>query len=116
MNFYVAADTCVFRRRSNDKQKASQRTYSQVCLVNFAIIPHLETYFLVSRIFSYLDVVTLCRCAQVSKLWNELALDGMNWQRIDLFDFQTDVEVSVKFHFITCLQFLFINLNVGHSR
>lgn len=46
------------------------------------------------RIFSYLDVVTLCRCAQVSKLWNELALDGMNWQRIDLFDFQTDVEVS----------------------
>ena len=25
--------------------------------------------------------------------WNILALDGSNWQRVDLFDFQTDVEV-----------------------
>lgn len=45
------------------------------------------------RIFSYLDVVSLCRCAQVSRAWNVLALDGSNWQKIDLFDFQTDVEV-----------------------
>ncbi|TKS88458.1 F-box/LRR-repeat protein 20 F-box and leucine-rich repeat protein 20 [Collichthys lucidus] len=43
-------------------------------------------------IFSYLDVVTLCRCAQVSKAWNVLALDGSNWQKIDLFNFQTDIE------------------------
>ncbi|CAG9573845.1 unnamed protein product [Danaus chrysippus] len=28
----------------------------------------------------------------VSKLWNILALDGSNWQKIDLFDFQRDVE------------------------
>jgi len=48
------------------------------------------------RIFSYLDVVSLCRCAQVSKAWNVLALDGSNWQRIDLFDFQRDVEVNNK--------------------
>lgn len=48
---------------------------------------------LLLRIFSYLDVVSLCRCAQVSKTWNVLALDGSNWQRIDLFDFQKDVEV-----------------------
>lgn len=48
---------------------------------------------LLLRIFSYLDVVSLCRCAQVSKGWNILALDGSNWQRIDLFDFQKDVEV-----------------------
>lgn len=48
---------------------------------------------LILRIFSYLDVVSLCRCAQVSKSWNVLALDGSNWQRIDLFDFQKDVEV-----------------------
>lgn len=47
------------------------------------------------RIFSCLDVVSLCRCAQVSKAWNVLALDGSNWQRIDLFDFQRDVEVRV---------------------
>lgn len=26
--------------------------------------------------------------------WNVLALDGSNWQRIDLFDFQRDIEVS----------------------
>ncbi|XP_065168040.1 F-box/LRR-repeat protein 20-like [Atheta coriaria] len=47
---------------------------------------------LLLRIFSNLDVVSLCRCAQVSKAWNILALDGSNWQRIDLFDFQKDVE------------------------
>lgn len=68
------------------------------------------------RIFSFLDVVSLCRCAQVSdedmqllfkyiifflqillqvsKQWNILALDGSNWQKIDLFDFQRDIEVS----------------------
>lgn len=50
-------------------------------------------YKLFFRIFSYLDVVSLCRCAQVSRAWNVLALDGSNWQKIDLFDFQTDVEV-----------------------
>lgn len=47
------------------------------------------------RIFSYLDVVSLCRCAQVSRAWNVLALDGSNWQKIDLFEFQTDVEVNL---------------------
>lgn len=51
---------------------------------------------LLLRIFSYLDVVSLCHCAQVSKAWNVLALDGSNWQRIDLFDFQKDVEVIIK--------------------
>ncbi|KAJ0170131.1 hypothetical protein K1T71_014059 [Dendrolimus kikuchii] len=50
---------------------------------------------LLLRILSYLDVVSLCRCAQVSKLWNILALDGSNWQRIDLFEFQRDVEGPV---------------------
>lgn len=50
---------------------------------------------LILRIFSYLDVVTLCRCATVSKYWNTLALDGINWQYVDLFDFQTDIKGSV---------------------
>ncbi|OXB60586.1 hypothetical protein ASZ78_015765 [Callipepla squamata] len=50
---------------------------------------------LLLRIFSFLDIVTLCRCAQVSKAWNVLALDGSNWQRIDLFNFQTDIEGRV---------------------
>lgn len=76
------------------------------------------------RILSYLDVISLCRCAQVSqkrlllcilcrvcsrvltngfffyglqvsKYWNILALDGSNWQKIDLFDFQRDIEVGL---------------------
>ena len=44
------------------------------------------------RAFSYLDVVSLCRSAQVSKAWNVLALDGSNWQKVDLFEFQVDIE------------------------
>ena len=27
--------------------------------------------------------------------WNILALDGSNWQRVDLFDFQVDVKVCI---------------------
>uniref|UniRef100_A0A674DTP9 F-box and leucine-rich repeat protein 2 n=1 Tax=Salmo trutta TaxID=8032 RepID=A0A674DTP9_SALTR len=50
---------------------------------------------LLLRIFSNLDVITLCRCSQVSKAWNVLALDGSNWQKIDLFNFQTDIEGRV---------------------
>ncbi|VDP14184.1 unnamed protein product [Heligmosomoides polygyrus] len=37
---------------------------------------------------------TLCRCAQTCRLWNVLALDGSNWQRVDLFTFQKDVKDS----------------------
>ena len=33
---------------------------------------------------------------QVSNYWNNLALDGSNWQKVDLFEFQTFVEVSLK--------------------
>ena len=47
---------------------------------------------LLLRAFSYLDVVSLCRCAQVSRAWNILALDGSNWQRVDLFEFQVKIE------------------------
>ena len=50
---------------------------------------------LLLRVFSYLDVVSLCRSAQVSKPWNILALDGSNWQRVDLFNFQVDIEGEV---------------------
>jgi len=32
---------------------------------------------------------------QVSRAWNVLALDGSNWQRVDLFNFQTDIEAQV---------------------
>ncbi|RCN31580.1 leucine Rich repeat-containing domain protein [Ancylostoma caninum] len=50
--------------------------------------------FFHSRIFSYLDMKTLCRCAQTCRLWNVLALDGSNWQRVDLFTFQKDVKAA----------------------
>lgn len=52
------------------------------------------------RIFSFLDIVALCRCAQVCKKWNVLALDGSNWQNVDLFSFQKDIKVSVLFPFL----------------
>ncbi|VDD96652.1 unnamed protein product [Enterobius vermicularis] len=50
---------------------------------------------LLLRIFSYLDIVSLCRCAQTCRFWNLLALDGSNWQRVDLFNFQKDVKTPV---------------------
>lgn len=50
---------------------------------------------LILRIFSFLDIVSLCRCAQVSKYWNRLALDGDNWQSVSLFDFRVAVRDQV---------------------
>merc|ERR1711936_457648 len=50
---------------------------------------------LLLRVFSYLDIISLCRSAQVSKPWNVLALDGSNWQKVDLFEFQVDIEGTV---------------------
>ncbi|KAI1699468.1 f-box-like domain-containing protein [Ditylenchus destructor] len=47
------------------------------------------------RIFSYLDIVSLCRCAQVCRSWNKLAMDGSNWQDVDLFFFQKNVNTAV---------------------
>lgn len=40
-----------------------------------------------------MDIISLCRSAQACHLWNILALDGSNWQEVDLFDFQRDVKV-----------------------
>jgi len=37
----------------------------------------------------------ICCDFQVSKYWNCLALDGSNWQAVDLFKYYTVVEVSV---------------------
>ncbi|KAL5508945.1 hypothetical protein EMCRGX_G004216 [Ephydatia muelleri] len=53
---------------------------------------------LLLKIFSFLDVVSLCRCAQVSKTWSSLALHGSNWQHVCLFDFQTAIEGKVVGH------------------
>lgn len=50
---------------------------------------------LILKIFSFLDIVSLCHCAQVSKYWNQLALDGDNWQSVSLFDFRVAVQGQV---------------------
>ncbi|KAF8358843.1 fbxl-1 [Pristionchus pacificus] len=50
---------------------------------------------LILRIFSYLDIISLCRSAQTCRLWSSLALDGINWQSIDLFTFQKHVKSNV---------------------
>nr|XP_019603172.1 PREDICTED: F-box/LRR-repeat protein 20 isoform X1 [Rhinolophus sinicus] len=75
------------RKRSDQEQMFSN---SDEAVINKKLPKEL-----LLRIFSFLDVVTLCRCAQVSRAWNVLALDGSNWQRIDLFDFQRDIEGRV---------------------
>lgn len=41
-----------------------------------------------------------------SQAWNVLALDGSNWQKIDLFNFQTDIEVSFMFETRMCERLL----------
>uniref|UniRef100_A0A915Q137 F-box domain-containing protein n=1 Tax=Setaria digitata TaxID=48799 RepID=A0A915Q137_9BILA len=50
---------------------------------------------LILRIFSFLDITSLCRCAQTCRHWNLLALDGSNWQQVDLFQFQKDIKTPV---------------------
>lgn len=102
---FVSVEAGVHGGGSFNQQKTSQGVTAKVNLSDHLkkkirqMVKNVEgilLYFaLFSRIFSCLDVVSLCRCAQVSKAWNILALDGSNWQRIDLFDFQRDVEVCV---------------------
>uniref|UniRef100_A0A8D8YS85 F-box/LRR-repeat protein 20 n=1 Tax=Cacopsylla melanoneura TaxID=428564 RepID=A0A8D8YS85_9HEMI len=77
----------VHKKRSN--------VLTRVFMEDEALINKKLPKELLLRIFSYLDVTSLCRCAQVSKAWNVLALDGSNWSRIDLFNFQRDVEGPV---------------------
>ncbi|PAV74822.1 hypothetical protein WR25_11835 isoform A [Diploscapter pachys] len=63
--------------------------------VEQALINKMLPKELILRIFSYLDIISLCRSAQACHLWNVLALDGSNWQEVDLFDFQRDVKPIV---------------------
>lgn len=51
---------------------------------------------LILKIFSFLDIVSLCRCAKVSHKWKILALDGSNWSDVDLFMWQTDIKNLLK--------------------
>ena len=42
-----------------------------------------------------------------------LALDGSNWQRVDLFDFQTDIEVCPVHIFLYDTVNMYSTLHVG---
>ena len=43
----------------------------------------------------------------VLQFWNLLALDGSNWQRVDLFEFQRDIVVS---YLLSILNYYHLNL------
>ncbi len=101
--------------KNNEHMQATEKNQIEENLINKRLPKEL-----ILRIFSYLNVVSLCRCAQISKVcarlnwipleskkkigfgqkkyWNQLALDGSNWQNIDLFLFQTDVNGKVVEH------------------
>uniref|UniRef100_A0A674CAZ9 F-box and leucine-rich repeat protein 2 n=1 Tax=Salmo trutta TaxID=8032 RepID=A0A674CAZ9_SALTR len=51
------------------------------------------TFFSVSLSFLFLTLSYFL--SPSSQAWNVLALDGSNWQKIDLFNFQTDIEGRV---------------------
>ncbi|KAL7074691.1 hypothetical protein ACQ4LE_005554 [Meloidogyne hapla] len=60
-----------------------------------ALINRMLPTELILRVFSYLDITSLCRCAQVCRSWNKLSMDGSNWMDVDLFLFQREVKTSV---------------------
>lgn len=71
-----------------------QRQSSQQS-VPVALINRMLPTELILRVFSYLDITSLCRCAQVCRSWNKLAMDGSNWMDVDLFLFQREVKTAV---------------------
>uniref|UniRef100_A0A915MWZ6 F-box domain-containing protein n=1 Tax=Meloidogyne javanica TaxID=6303 RepID=A0A915MWZ6_MELJA len=60
-----------------------------------ALINRMLPTELILRVFSYLDITSLCRCAQVCRSWNKLSMDGSNWMDVDLFLFQREVKTAV---------------------
>ncbi|CAF0843962.1 unnamed protein product [Adineta steineri] len=76
----------------NNSNKMNAQT-EQVIDENICLLDTKLPKELILRIFSFLDYQSLCRCAQVSKYWSTLALDGSNWQSIDLKSFQRDIHV-----------------------
>lgn len=85
---------------TNDKlnhshSQLARNRFEKSCMIPDDEISRKLPKEILLRILSYLDVTSLCRCGQVSRYWNMLALDGSNWQKIDLFDFQRDIEGPV---------------------
>lgn len=59
------------------------------------VLPPIMTTdsFTTSPRLTHLSVSVCNLSLSLSQAWNVLALDGSNWQKIDLFNFQTDIEV-----------------------
>ncbi|XP_065176887.1 F-box/LRR-repeat protein 2-like [Sycon ciliatum] len=73
-----------------------------VCLINYILSPDA-----LLQIFFNLDIISLCRCAQVCKSWNRLALDGSVWKNVNLFEFQIAITGKVFRNIVTrCRGFL----------
>ncbi|CAF4299921.1 unnamed protein product, partial [Adineta steineri] len=82
-NFFSCLTNNTTTMDTNEEQLINE----DICLLDTKLPKEL-----LLRIFSYIDYKSLCRCAQVSKYWNTLALDGSNWQSINLKSFQRDVD------------------------
>ena len=49
---------------------------------------------LVLHLFSFLDVKTLCRCAQTCTFWNAIAQDQDLWKRLYISNLQLEIPIS----------------------
>ena len=87
---YSSAGDLLPEKSSASGNQSVQESEHQEALINKSLPREL-----LLRVFSFLDIVSLCRVAQVSRAWNELALDGSNWQFVDLFSFQRDINSAL---------------------
>jgi len=80
--------TCGTRtRRSVFERLLKESSKSELSTISQLLSPLLTVDFftdlpveIVRKILSYLDAVSLCRCAQVSKRWKELSDDDFLWK------------------------------------
>lgn len=71
---------------TDDASRAtSESDNTDTMVANKDLINTMLPEELILKIFSFLDILSLCRCATVCKYWNKLALDPDNWQNISLF-------------------------------
>uniref|UniRef100_A0A915CQX8 F-box domain-containing protein n=1 Tax=Ditylenchus dipsaci TaxID=166011 RepID=A0A915CQX8_9BILA len=77
----------------NSRHQPVQARHNQMYLIT-TLLPNGQSdpQALINRI---LPKELILRCAQVCRSWNKLAMDGSNWQSVDLFDFQKDVKTAV---------------------
>ncbi|KAG1701730.1 F-box/LRR-repeat protein 2 [Nymphon striatum] len=83
---------------TNEEVKAFAKTRWETCCTcakHWKFVPGNEQKIAWQDISDNMASISTVRGGIFSSLWNILALDGSNWQRIDLFNFQTDVEGSV---------------------